>query len=116
MDLSLPIRRRRQHTSEFKQRLIALCLPGISISGVALAHGVNANLLRRWIKDFSVPDLLPAIPTPVPLIPIQVDLPPANPADEVIAITIQKNNASIDIRWPGSQAKAFGHLLKDLLE
>jgi len=107
-------RRRRQHTLEFKQRLVALCLPGISISGVALAHGVNANLLRRWIKQFSAPHSLPAIP--MPLVPIQVELPPANPAEDVIAITIQKTNACIEIRWPGSQAKAFGHLLKDLLE
>jgi len=76
---------------------------------------VNANLLRRWIKDFSVPDLLPAIPTPVPLIPIQLDMPPANPVNDVIEMTIQKSNASINIRWPGSQAKAFSHLLKDLL-
>jgi transposase len=116
MDSSHSIRRRRQHAHEFKQRLVALCLPGISISGVALAHGVNANLLRRWIKQFSAPHPLPSIPAPMPLVPIQVELPPANSASDVIAITIQKNNASIDIRWPGSQAKAFGHLLKDLLE
>ena len=115
MDSSHPIRRRRQHTSEFKQRLIALCLPGISISGVALAHGVNANLLRRWIKQFSAPHPWPAILTPTPLVPIQVDLPPANPASDVIAITIQKNNACIEIRWPSCQAKAFSHLLKDFL-
>jgi transposase-like protein len=116
MDFSHPIRRRRQHAHEFKQRLVALCLPGISISGVALAHGVNANLLRRWIKQFSAPHPRPAISTAMPLVPIQVELPPANPASDVIAITIQKNNACIEIRWPGNQAKAFGHLLKDLLE
>jgi transposase-like protein len=114
MDSSHSIRRRRQHAHEFKQSLVALCLPGISISGVALSHGVNANLLRRWIKQFSALHPLPAIPTP--LVPIQVDLPPANSADEVIEISIQKSEARINIRWPGSQAKAFGYLLKDLLE
>ena len=114
MDSSHPIRRRRQHAREFKQRLVALCLPGVSISGVALAHGVNANLLRRWIKQFSAHHSLPAISTP--LVPIQVELPPANPADEVIEMTIQKSNASINIRWPGRQAEAFGYLLKNLLE
>ena len=23
--------------------------PGVSVAGVALAHGINANLVRRWI-------------------------------------------------------------------
>ncbi|MQW33987.1 transposase [Sinorhizobium meliloti] len=35
-----------------KARLVAACLqPGVSISSLALAHGVNANLLRKWVKD-----------------------------------------------------------------
>ena len=44
---------RRQHAPEFKQELVALCQPGVSVSAVALAHGVNANLLRRWIHRYS---------------------------------------------------------------
>ncbi|MHB1943227.1 MAG: transposase [Acidiferrobacteraceae bacterium] len=44
--------RRNTHSAEFKSRLIAAChQPGISVSGLALAHGVNANLLRRWMKQ-----------------------------------------------------------------
>jgi transposase-like protein len=26
------------------------CQPGVSVAGMALAHGVNANLLRKWIR------------------------------------------------------------------
>ena len=25
--------------------------PGMSMAAVAMAHGVNANLLRRWVRD-----------------------------------------------------------------
>jgi len=33
-----------------KQELIEACLqPGISVARMALQHGINANLLRRWI-------------------------------------------------------------------
>ncbi|OZB73966.1 MAG: hypothetical protein B7X37_07145 [Halothiobacillus sp. 14-55-98] len=47
-------RQRRHHSPEFKAQLIALCQqPGASVAGVALAHGVNANLLRRWIRQQS---------------------------------------------------------------
>jgi transposase len=43
---------RRRYAPGSKARLVAACLePGISISGLALAHGINANLLRQWVKD-----------------------------------------------------------------
>ncbi len=40
---------RRRHGAVFKARVLADCdEPGASISGVALAHGLNANLVRQW--------------------------------------------------------------------
>ncbi|MBB5575952.1 IS66-like element accessory protein TnpA [Rhizobium paranaense] len=34
-----------------KERLIDACLePGVSVAGLALKYGVNANQLRNWIK------------------------------------------------------------------
>jgi transposase len=34
-----------------KERLIDACLePGVSVARLALAHGVNANQLRNWVK------------------------------------------------------------------
>ena len=43
---------RRRYDPASKARLLAACLePGVSISGLALAHGVNANVLRKWVKD-----------------------------------------------------------------
>jgi transposase len=36
-----------------KQMLIEACLqPGVSVAGMALKAGVNANQLRRWIKKY----------------------------------------------------------------
>ena len=52
--MGLVRRRRRRHSAEFKAEAIAACLqPGISIAAVALARGLNANLLRRWIVAYS---------------------------------------------------------------
>jgi transposase len=35
-----------------KARLVDACLePGASVARLALDHGVNANLLRKWVKD-----------------------------------------------------------------
>jgi transposase len=99
-------RRRRQHSSEFKQGLVALCQPGVSISAVALANGVNANLLRRWINQYSNSLPSPLVMSPAKLVPVQVDMPPDTPANDAIEISIQKNGTCINIRWPGHQAHA----------
>ncbi len=43
-------RRRRLHSAEFKANAAGLCMqPGLSMAGVA--NGVNANLLRRWVRE-----------------------------------------------------------------
>ena len=40
---------RRRHSEEFKARVLAACAqPGTSVAKVALAHGLNANLVHKW--------------------------------------------------------------------
>ncbi|WP_228129196.1 transposase [Pusillimonas sp. T7-7] len=44
-------RRRRRYEPQFKAELVAHCQQrGISVASVAQDHGINANLLRRWIQ------------------------------------------------------------------
>ena len=41
---------KRRHSDEFKARVVAACeARGASVAGIALSHGVNANLVRKWI-------------------------------------------------------------------
>ena len=45
-------RQRRRHSPEFKESVIAACRrPGVSIAAIALANGLNANMLRKWVID-----------------------------------------------------------------
>jgi transposase len=38
------------HGAELKAEVLRQCRePGVSIAGVALAHGLNANLVRKWL-------------------------------------------------------------------
>ena len=42
---------RRWYTSQFKGEIVARCLqPGASVSGVAVEHGLNPNMVRKWIE------------------------------------------------------------------
>lgn len=44
---------RRCYDADSKQALAKACLkPGVSLAGMALRHGVNANLLRKWVDSY----------------------------------------------------------------
>jgi transposase len=44
---------RRRCDTDSKQALAKACLkPGVSLAGMALRHGVNVNLLRKWVDRY----------------------------------------------------------------
>jgi transposase len=46
---------RRTHSPEFKARVLAACRqPGTSIAAVALAHGINANVVHKWLAGIGL--------------------------------------------------------------
>jgi len=57
---------RCRYDPEAKRELVEACLrPGVSVARMALEHGINANLLRKWINQYrehssSVPPSTPA--------------------------------------------------------
>ena len=68
----ISVGKRRHHERSFKADLILQSLvPGASVSAIALAAGVNANLLFKWRRDH-----LRAIRAPsasaVTLVPVQL--------------------------------------------
>lgn len=55
---------RRRHDKQAKAELVQACLkPGASVARVALEHGINANLLRKWITLHLQKQEPPAIAT-----------------------------------------------------
>ncbi len=125
--IKAPMRRsRRRYTEEFKKQAIEACLqPGISMASVALANGLNANLLRRWVTERSgkaadtvlLPDQQPleiAQPTMPGLVPITVAMPETLPSDE-IKIEIHRSQTLISITWPVSQSTSCADWLRELL-
>jgi transposase len=66
---------RRQHDRAFKADLVEQCLaPGASVAAVALAGGVNANLLFKWRREYLRAKQLnrPASSSSTVLVPAQV--------------------------------------------
>lgn len=110
------LRIRRRHSNEFKQELIGLCQSGVSISAVALAHGVNANLLRRWIKASAVETTLSKESKPGKLVPVRVESKSAVSMDGNIQLEIQRGSTRINIKWPMAEAHACAQWLGDWIK
>ena len=44
--------RRREYSAEFKASVLEQCRqPGASLAGVALRHGMNPNMVHRWMRE-----------------------------------------------------------------
>jgi len=118
MDIPIPARRRRTHTASFKQAVINACqVPGASVAGIALAHGINANQVRRWMceRGVSLPtrcaaptlDDTPAF-VPMPMLPVQRDT-------SSIRIEVRRGTTAIHVEWPVQAVDACTVWLRDWL-
>lgn len=44
---------RPNYSTDFKRRLaVAACVPNVSVSKLAMEHGVNANMLFKWCRQY----------------------------------------------------------------
>lgn len=114
--------RRRRHSDEFKAAVVAACMqPGMSMAAVAMAHGVNANLLRRWVRDVELkptaaPELeemttVPTSPSPA-FVPVTV---PTSPSTQGIRIELRRGGTLITMTWPVDAAADCAAWMRELL-
>lgn len=103
---SLP---RRRHSAEFKARVLAECAkPGASVAGVALANGINANMVHKWMR--TTPG---ASASAVTFLPVAV--PPAAPTTPLIHIEVRRGTMVAQVNWPVSAAGECAIWLRELL-
>lgn len=116
-------RRRRRHTAEFKAAVIEECLkPGVSIAAVALAHSLNANMLRKWVIDaehkINAQPVKPPVEPEPPAMPPPTFIPlalPASTVDGEIRIELQRAGTIIKLVWPAAAARDCAAWLRDWL-
>ena len=95
--------------------------PGVSIASVALANGMNANLLRRWVTDRERSSALQSVMTKRPVqtmagqfVPVALSRPDIE--HEPIRIEIRKGSVSIAMSLPAALVKESGAVLRELLK
>ena len=104
-------RRRRHHSVFFKAEAVGACQqPGVSIASVALARGLNANLLRRWVQEAERGDAPIAIRSSSSstvegaegFVPVSLT---SSPTESMIQIELRSGAKRVSLRWPASQAR-----------
>jgi transposase len=115
-------RRRRTHSAHFKAEAVGACQqPGISIAAVALARGLNAAMLHRWVKAAERSRNPIAIRTTAPsariassesFVPVSL---PSSPAEGVIRIEVKRRGGTVSVEWPASAGHECALLLRELM-
>ncbi len=119
-------RRRGRYSDEFKRKVVGACrAPGVSTAAVALANGLNANLLRRWILESAPLVAMSKRPSAktltqtqaVPFIPLSLPAPVQAPvAADTIRIDIERAGTSIRVQWPASGGAHCAAWMSELLK
>jgi transposase len=114
---------RRQHDRAFKAELVRKCLvPGASVAAVALAGGINANLLFKWRSNHLRSKRPSGASSSAVLVPVQVApgadadagdrrplaLSPASPSTEVAAQQMTHNACIIELDIAGAVLRLRG--------
>jgi len=111
------VRTRRRHSPQFRAQVVSACLqPGVSLAAVALANGLNANMVRRWVKEHregmgsvaAGPDQkghsqVKRAAAPAQFVAVAVGEEAVVPGGE-IRLEVRRGETVVHITWPAAQA------------
>jgi transposase len=122
---------RRSHSDDFRAAVLAECRQlDKSIAGVALKHGLNANMVRTWLSKSKQPPVCHSIvgpassaalgPVPPQFVPVSIDALPVfedkcyKPAP-AIQLELRRGNSTATVTWPTELASECGAWLREWL-
>ena len=107
---------RRFYSPELKGQVRQECRQsGASVSGVALSHGINANIVHRWLRE---PAQSALVPHPQAFVPVTLDEAAPGPAPQsepAIRVDVHRANTTIVVKWPLQGSAACSVWLREWL-
>ena len=107
---------RRFYSPQLKGQVTQECRQsGASVAGVALSHGINANIVHRWLREHSQTALVPQSQA---FVPVTLDEPASGSAPQAapdIRVEVQRANATIVVKWPLQGSAACTAWLREWL-
>ncbi len=113
--------KRRFYSTELKLQVVETCAhPGASIAVVALQHGINTNIVHRWIREHSQGTL---VIQPQAFVPVTLSTEPEPVATEPVAVVaaaeirmeLRRGTSSVTVMWPSALAGDCGAWLREWL-
>ena len=117
-----PRPKRRYYSPELKSQVVAEChITGASVAGVALAQGINANIVHRWLREQTAQRMparsnefvAVALPPPVEPRPAPAFTSASPPRD--IRVEVRRNAGIVTVNWPLEDAASCAAWLHDWL-
>ncbi|MBA2931667.1 transposase [Pseudomonas sp. CCUG 57209] len=105
------MRQRSFYPKPFKAQVVQECLqPGATISSVAIHHGINANVIRKWLPIYR--------DQPVATLPAFVPVKPAprRATEETVIISLPLGDKSITVKWPTSDPDGCARFISGLAQ
>lgn len=88
----------------------------MSMAAVALARGINANLLRRWVREAELPQAVVTVQPAAAastFVPVRMPEPVEQPAE--IRIDVRRGATTITVSWPMAAAADCAGWMRELL-
>jgi transposase-like protein len=105
------MRQRHTYSKTLKAQVVQECQqPGVSVSSVALRHGINANVVRRWLppKRNNTVANLPAF------VPLQLATTDQAKSEISISIQITYEQGAVTVMWPAADPVGCARFVRGL--
>jgi transposase len=109
--------KRRRYDEPFKAEVMAECdAPGASVAKVAMAYGINANVVHRW-RQLAREAGQASVSQPREFVPVVVSSSAQTQADgsRDIEIELRRGAITMKVIWPRSAAADFAAWTRELL-
>ncbi len=102
------MRQRSSYPKPFKAQDVQECLqPGATVSSVAISHGINANVIRKWLPLYQYQPVPASLPAFVPL-----KATPKRPAEASVVIELPMAGQMITVKWPASDPEGCAQFIR----
>ena len=105
------MRQRSSYPTPFKAQVVQECLqPAATVSSVAIRHGINANVIRKWLPLYrdQPPATLPAF------VPVRAT--PKRTAEASVIIELPLGEQSVTVKWPASDPEGCARFVRGLAQ
>lgn len=107
---------RRRHSKELKAQVIDACQqPGASVAAIALAHGLNANLVHKWRRNMARSPSPVSVSSVEGFVPLPMESAALPPPEAEIRIELRRGAVTMNVSWPMGAASECAHWLRELL-